>query len=118
MVVLILASAFLSGRKGTDTNGDQMEDPGAPDAPGTGETTEPNGSDTDDLTSGTPQPNRDEEGCIEILLGISREYEIIRVEGRVNESIALDAMEVFGASPRNKPAEDVVALWFEVYQSP
>lgn len=26
--------------------------------------------------------------------------------------------EIGSASPRNKPAEDVVALWHEVYQSP
>lgn len=101
VVVLILASAFLSGRKGTDTNGEQIENPGPPNSPGTDDDSEPNGSVTDNQTSGTPQPNRDEDGCIEILPGISREYEIIRVEGNVNGTISLDALEIFGITAEN-----------------
>ena len=98
IVVILIVTAFLGGPENLGSNDDEKETPGTPDVPGTGDTSEPSEPGEDDQTPEDHQPVRDEDGCIEILPGISREYEIIRVEGEVNESIALDAMEIFGVS--------------------
>ena len=37
----------------------------------------------------------DDDGCIEILPGINRDYEILQIEGTVNESIRLSADSIF-----------------------
>ncbi|MCW4011675.1 MAG: hypothetical protein NWF07_01645 [Candidatus Bathyarchaeota archaeon] len=59
------------------------------ETPDSGETTD--SGDTTDVN----EPVTDEDGCIQILPGISREYEIIQIEGTVNETIRLSSESIF-----------------------
>lgn len=94
IVLGLIATAFLGGPNNILPNGDQD---GTPDTQSGGDDAEPSEPEGGDETNGT-QPAGDEDGCIEILPGISREYEIIRIEDEVNKSIPLDALEIFGVT--------------------
>ena len=87
-------------------NDDENEIPGTPDDPGSetlSEPTEPeepdeSGEDDVDDQDNEAQPTMEDEGCIAILPGISREYEIIRLERELGEPVSLEASEIFGVS--------------------
>jgi len=106
IVVVMFVTAILGGPENIGTNDDDIETPGTPDDPGSetpGEPTEPEepdepGEDDIEDKDNEAQPTTEDEGCIEILPGISRDYEIIRLNRELGEPITLDASEIFGVS--------------------
>lgn len=87
VIIIGIAVSILTGPSApeTDDNNQGTDQPGSSD-----ETTDSStGPDEAD------EPVTDEDGCIEIPSGISRDYEIIQVEGIVTESIKLSAGSIF-----------------------
>ncbi len=87
IIIIGLAITVLTGPKTPETGDDNQETPDSG-----GET--PDSGDTIDVT----EPEADEDGCIQIPPGISRDYEIIQVEGSINQTIKLSAFSIFGVT--------------------
>jgi len=83
IIIIGIAITVLTGPKTPETGDDNQGTPGTggetPDS--SGET--PDSGDTIDVT----EPATDDDGCLQIPPGISRDYEIVQVEGSVNETI-------------------------------
>ena len=86
IIILGVAISILTGPSTPIVEDDNQET----ETPDPGETTD-SGEETIDVS----EPTLDEDGCIEILPGVNRDYEIIRLEGKLNETIKLSASSLF-----------------------
>ena len=84
----------------TSDTGGETTDSGSETPDSGGETTDTEGETTDTGSNSTDDTSTEANMtmCLDIPPGISREYEIIRVEGEVNSTITLDAGTIFGIS--------------------